>query len=94
MKREMSMSQGFSKIYNLFITEMEHQVVEELLDTLAEKHIPKGKHKLLHVDSREVWKDLMVTLIESRLIQMKVSILTKCAISWEALLVQKLSIQN
>jgi hypothetical protein len=73
---------------------MEHQVIEELLDTLAEKHIPEGKHKLLYVDSRETWKDLMITLIETKSIRMRISTITKCAISWELLLVQKLSMLN
>jgi len=73
---------------------MEYQVIEELLDNLAERYIPKGKHKLLHVDSRESWKDLMITLIESKLIPMKMHIITKCATNWEVLLTQKISIQN
>ena len=81
-------------IYNLFITVMENQVIEEILDSLAEKYIPEGMHNLLHVDSREAWKDLMILLIETKSIRAKLSIFTKCAISWEALLVQRLSVQN
>ena len=73
---------------------MQNQVIHEVLDNLAEKFIPEGIHESLHVDSREMWIDLMVTLIEARAITAKPSILTKCAISWETLLVQKLSIQN
>ena len=73
---------------------MEHQVIEELLDSLAERYIPAGKHKTLYVNSREMWKDIMIALIESESISPRLSLISKCAISWEALLVQKLSIQN
>jgi hypothetical protein len=70
------------------------KVTYEVLDNLAERYIPEGIHRVLHVDSREMWRDIMIALIESKSIKMKLSILTKCAISWEAILVQKLSIQN
>lgn len=70
------------------------KVTYEILDSLAERFIPEGTHELLHVDSREMWRDTMVTLIESGLIDKKLSIITRCAVSWEAILVQKLSIQN
>jgi hypothetical protein len=73
---------------------MEHQVIEELLDNLAELHIPEGMHKTLYINSREMWKDLMIKLLETKAIRLKMSLLTKCAISWEALLIQKISIQN
>lgn len=73
---------------------MVEQGINEMLDTLAEQHIPEGKHKLLHVNSRETWKDLMVGLLKDGVISKKASIFTKCAIGWELLLIQKLSIQN
>jgi hypothetical protein len=73
---------------------MENQVIEELLDNLAELHIPEGRHKTLYINSREMWKDLMISLLETKVIRLKMSLLTKCAISWEALLIQKISIQN
>jgi len=73
---------------------MVEQTIYEVLDTLAERYIPEGKHKMLHVNSREAWVDLMSELIDSGAMRRKLSILTKCAISWELLLVQKLSIQN
>jgi len=56
---------------------MQNQVIHEVLDNLAEKFIPEGIHESLHVDSREMWIDLMVTLIEARAIIAKPSILTK-----------------
>jgi hypothetical protein len=73
---------------------MINKVTYEVLDTLAEKFIPEGTHKLLYVNSREMWKEVMTALIESDLIEKKLSIITKCAIKWEAVLVHKLSIQN
>lgn len=73
---------------------MVSQVLHEALENLAERHIPEGKHKFLHVNSREAWIDLMVGLLETRMIGRKLSILTKCAINWELLLMQRISIQN
>ncbi len=69
-------------------------VVYELLDTLAERYIPAGKHKYLHVDSREAWLDLMTDMVERDLVKTRLSTLTKCAMHWETLLVHKLSILN
>ena len=73
---------------------MENQVIEDILDSLAERYIPVGRHKTLYVNSREMWKDLMLDLIESGSISPRLSLISKCAISWESLLIQKLSIQN
>ncbi len=73
---------------------MAEQVLHEVLESLAERYIPEGKHKLLHVNSREVWIDLMSDLLETKMIGRKLSLITKCAVNWEALLTQKISIQN
>lgn len=73
---------------------MVKQTLYQALDSLAEKHIPKGKHELLHVDSQEYWRDLMVDMIERGFIKTKLSTLSKCAVHWEALLMQKINIQN
>jgi hypothetical protein len=73
---------------------MVDKVTYEVLDTLAERFIPEGIHRTLHVDSREMWRDIMISLLESKVIERKMSIITKCAISWEQLLIQKISIQN
>lgn len=78
----------------LFITVMENQVIEEILDSLAERYIPEGKHNLLHVDSREAWKELMEGLIEHKLISMKLSTFAKSAIAWETLLTHRISMLN
>lgn len=73
---------------------MVEQLIQETLEGLAERYIPAGKHKLLHVNSREAWTELMLNLIESGAIRKRLSLLAKCAINWEALLIQKISIQN
>lgn len=73
---------------------MVEQVIYEVIDSLAERHIPEGKHNLLHVDSREAWKDIMIGLLETGVIGKKLSTLTKCAIGWEILITQRISIQN
>ena len=73
---------------------MVDKVTYEVLDTLAERFIPEGIHRTLHVDSREMWRDIMISLLKSKVIERKMSIITKCAMSWESLLIQKISIQN
>lgn len=73
---------------------MVEHALRNTLDTLAERYIPKGTHKLLHVNSRETWVELMVGLLEAGVLTRKLSVLTKCAVNWELLLLQKLSIQN
>lgn len=73
---------------------MAEQVVYGILDSLAERYIPEGNHKLLHVNSREYWKNLMLDLLETGAIGKKLSILTKCAVGWELLLTHRISIQN
>ena len=73
---------------------MVDDILYETLDHLAEKFIPEGRHKYLHVNSRELWIDLMVALLENDAIEKKLSIITKCAVNWELILIQKLSMQN
>jgi hypothetical protein len=73
---------------------MVDKVTYEVLDALAERFIPEGIHETLYVDSREMWRGIMISLLESKVIERKMSIITKCAISWEQLLIQKISIQN
>ena len=73
---------------------MINSLVYEALDSLAEKYIPEGRHKELHVNSREMWVELVAGLIEKGYLTAKLSVLKKCAVHWETLLVQKLSILN
>lgn len=73
---------------------MTNYKISVALDELAEKFIPEGKHRMLHVNSREAWKDTMFLLIEREAIPMKISYFTRCAMSWEALIAQRLSNLN
>jgi hypothetical protein len=73
---------------------MVQNTLYQTLEDLAERYIPEGVHKHLHVNSREAWTDLMVELIEAGRLSKRLSFLAKCAINWEALLIQKISIQN
>jgi hypothetical protein len=73
---------------------MMKDVLHETLEELAERYIPEGRHKFLHVDSRKAWKELMLVMLKTGIIRRKLSLITKCAVNWETLLVQKLSIQN
>ena len=73
---------------------MVEQLLQDTLEGLAKKYIPKGKHKLLYINSREAWTNLMVDLIEDGAVEKRLSTLIKCAINWEILLIQKISIQN
>jgi len=73
---------------------MLQQTLYETLEDLAGRYIPEGTHRVLHVDSRMAWTDLMVELIESGRVSKRLAFLAKCAINWEALLIQKISIQN
>lgn len=73
---------------------MVEQTIYGVLDSLAERYIPEGKHRILHVDSRQAWVILMTELLETGAIRSKLSFLAKCAINWESLLVHKLSSQN
>ena len=73
---------------------MLNDTLHETLEELAERYIPEGRHKFLHVDSRKAWKDLMLVMLKAGIIRRKLSLITKCAVNWETLLVQKISIQN
>jgi len=70
------------------------QLIHETLERLADTYIPRGQHKILHVNAREYWKKLMLELIETKSVKPRLSTLTKCAMYWEPLLTQKISTQN
>lgn len=70
------------------------QLIHETLDRLAGKYIPEGSSRVLHVNAREYWKELMLELIKTKAIKPRLSTLTRCARYWETLLVQKISMQN
>jgi hypothetical protein len=73
---------------------MINKTAYDLLDTLAEECIPEGRHKLLHINSREAWLVMMKNLVRGGFLNKKYTTLRKCAMNWEALLAQKYSMQN
>lgn len=73
---------------------MINNTIYEFLDVLAEQHIPKGKHRLLHVDARKAWVDMMVILIDNGHVAKKLLTIKKYARHWETMLTQRISIQN
>ena len=73
---------------------MANKTTYDFLDALAERYIPEGRHKFLHIDSRQAWLTMMTNLINGGFVNKKLTTLKKCAINWEVLLAQKYSIQN
>jgi hypothetical protein len=66
----------------------------EILDNLATTYIPEGRHRLLHVNSREAWIKLMVDLLETRSVNFKMATLVKYARNWSVVLESRLSLLN
>lgn len=73
---------------------MVEQGLYEVVYALAERYIPAGKHRLLHVDSRKVWTEIVVHQLKVKNIERKYSAIVNCAENWEALLIYKFSLQN
>jgi hypothetical protein len=73
---------------------MVNNLIYEAIDSLAERHIPKTKHKFLHVNSRKAWRDMMLVLLETNVIKPKLSLITKCALNWEELLYKRACMYN
>ena len=66
----------------------------DALDIVAEKYIPEGKHKYLHVDSREAWVEVVVYLLDNKLVNQDMTSIKALAINWETLLVKRYSALN
>ena len=66
----------------------------DVLETLADRYIPAGRHKYLHVDSRAVWIKTMKKVINNSTTRLTVGTLAKYAKNWEAVLVTRLSMLN
>jgi len=64
----------------------------DVLDEIAESHIPAGKHKVLHVNSRQAWVETMADMIERGYI--KKGDIDMMAVMWEQLLYKKYSALN
>lgn len=68
--------------------------VRAILNTLAHNYIPQGTHKLLHVDSRATWIDLMEGLLESGALDQSLRTMQSCAKSWEYMIATRISLLN
>lgn len=67
---------------------------EHTLSLLAERFIPPGTHRYLHVNSRKAWIKLMLEMLETGVLGSSIGVLCKCARNWELLLTRKISTQN
>lgn len=64
----------------------------DVLDEIAESHIPAGRHKVLHVNSRQAWVETMAEMIERGYFKKKD--IEMMAVMWEQLLYKKYSALN
>ena len=70
-------------------------LIHDTLDKIAEEiQIPTEIHEYLHINSREVWVDTMVLLIESGQIKPVPKTIKVLAENWEDLLCRKYSNLN
>jgi hypothetical protein len=70
-------------------------LIYDQLDRIAEEaQIPNELHEYLHINSREVWVDTMVLLIESGQIKPVPRMIKVLAENWEDLLCRKYSNLN
>lgn len=66
----------------------------DVLDEIAENHIPSGIHPELHVNPRMAWVETVVEMIERGAIKGKYDDLVFFAKMWEPLLYKKYSLLN
>ena len=66
----------------------------EILDSLASRYIPEGKHPHLHINSREAWVSMMAGLLERGYIRFKMALLVKYAKNWNVVLQTRFSLLN
>lgn len=66
----------------------------DVLDEIAEVHIPAGVHPTLHVNARLAWVETVMDMIERGAIKGKYNDLVFYARMWEALLYKKYSMLN
>ena len=70
-------------------------LIYDQLDKIAEEaQIPTELHEYLHINSREVWVDTMILLIESGQIKPVPKMIKVLAENWEDLLCRKYSNLN
>ena len=66
----------------------------DIINTVADAYVPNKRHPQLHVNSRDMWVDIVVNLVNKGLIKPRMAVIIKCALSWETLLTTKLSRLN
>lgn len=69
-------------------------LIYDTLDKLAESSIPNGVHELLHVNSREAWVETVVSLHETKAIDLTPLTVKSLLRNWEILLYKKYSSLN
>ncbi len=70
-------------------------VIEDRLEMIANKAIPKGKHELLHINSREAWIKAVLQLIDVGIVKENdKKVIAKLANNWEQTLIIKYSTLN
>lgn len=70
-------------------------IIEDKLERIANAKIPKGKHKLLYINSREAWIKAVLQLIDSGLVKEDdKKIIASLANNWEQTLIFKFSTLN
>jgi hypothetical protein len=66
----------------------------DVLDKVANKKIPAGVHKYLHVDSRKAWVESVIYLVENANVKLDVRTLNTLTKNWESILYKKYSTLN
>jgi len=66
----------------------------DIINTVADTYVPDKVHPELHVNSRDMWVDVVVNLVKKGLIKPRMAVILKCALNWETLLTIKLSRLN
>lgn len=69
-------------------------LIYDTLDKLAEISIPEGIHEVLHVNSREAWVETVVSLHETKTVDLTPLVVKSLLRNWEILLYKKYSSLN
>lgn len=69
-------------------------LIHDTLDKLADIGIPPGVHKYLHVNSREAWVNIIVSLYERGKIDLRPEVVQPLLKKWEILLYKTYSQLN
>lgn len=69
-------------------------LIYDTLDKLAQSSIPEGVHEILHVNSRDAWVETVVSLHDTKTIQLTPLTVKALLRNWESLLYKKYSSLN